>query len=172
MLRWTTALDAKWKKLQEYQQKGIVAAKDAYVVAISGCQLSLFPESRGITQMPFGVETVLPVGPLAYRVNRETAKIEKPFISERFHVTNANKSQVPTTPFVDPAYGGVSALIGCASDRCHGKPLALHVVHNPRAAVPLPLGSLGGRDDEWFASPVTGKTDEFDLQRVPPPAAA
>lgn len=64
------------------------------MVAISGCQLSLFPELRGITQMPFGVETVLPVGPLAYRVNRETAKIEKPFISERFHVTNANKSQV------------------------------------------------------------------------------
>jgi hypothetical protein len=165
LLRWTTALDAKWKKLLEYRAKGIVAAADAYVIAINGCQLGRFPETRGISQMPFGVEAVFPVGPLAYRIDRDTAKIRDGFISERHHIVNANKAQVPTTPFLDPKYSGVSALIGCAAQRTYGKPLDLHVVHNPRADIPLPLGALGGEDDEWFATPVEGAVDEFDLQR-------
>jgi hypothetical protein len=63
----------------------------------------------------------------------------------------------------------VSALIGCAAQRTYGKPLDLHVVHNPRADVPLPLGALGGEDDEWFATPIEGANDEFDLQRRPMP---
>jgi hypothetical protein len=169
LLRWTTALDAKWKKLAEYRTKGVVGPSDAYVVAINGCQLGRFPETRGITQMPFGVETVFPVGPLAYRINRDTGKLGEGFISERFHIMNANKAAIPTTPFVDPRYSGVSALIGCAATRCYGKPLDLHVVHNPRAEVPLPLGSLGGHDDEWLATPVDGATDEFELQRARAP---
>ena len=166
LLRWTTTLDAKWKKYAEYRTKGTVGASDACVIAINGCQLGRFPETRGISQMPFGVESVFPVGPLAYRVNRSTGKIGEGFISERFHIVNANKSSVPTTPFLDPRYSGVSALIGCAAERTYGKPLDLHVVHNPRADVPLPLGSLGAKDDEWFATPVTGTIDEFDLQRA------
>jgi hypothetical protein len=32
--------------------------------------------------------------------------------------------------------------------------------------VPLPLGTLGGPDDEWFATPVARASDEFDLQRA------
>ena len=122
--------------------------------------------------MPFGVETVFPVGPLAYKLNMETGKIGGAFISERFHIVNANKAAVPTTPFLDPKYVGVSALIGCAAERCYGKPLDLHVVHNPLAQVPLPLGSLGGRDDEWMAEPVKDATDEFELQRVSSSALA
>ncbi|CEG09723.1 hypothetical protein BN961_03153 [Afipia felis] len=120
LLRWTSAIDAKWKKLQHYRNKGIVRPTDAYVIAVNGCQLSVFPETRGISQMPFGVEAVFPVGPLAYRINRETHKFEETFISERFHLVNRNNAKVPTTPFIDPTYAGVSALIGCAAERCHG----------------------------------------------------
>jgi hypothetical protein len=167
LLRWTTALDAKWKKYLQYRKKGIVGATDAYVIAINGCLLSAFPTSRGISQMPFGVETVFPVGPLAYRVDGATGKIRDGHISERFHIVNANNAHIPTTPFVDPRYSGVSALIGSAATRCYGKPLDLHVVHNPLADVPLALGALGGQDDEWFATPVDGTPGEFDLQRPP-----
>jgi hypothetical protein len=170
LLRWTTALDAKWKKLLDYRAKGVVAAADAYVIAINGCQLGAFPEPRGISRMPFGVEAVFPVGPLAYRIDRETAKIRDGFISERYHIINANQAQVATTPFLDPKYSGVSALIGCAAERTCGRPLDLHVVHNPRADIPLPLGTLGGQDDEWFATPVAGGADEFNLQRRVVPA--
>jgi hypothetical protein len=37
----------------------------------SGLRQGEFPETRGISQMPFGVEAVFPVGPLAYRIDRE-----------------------------------------------------------------------------------------------------
>jgi type I restriction enzyme S subunit len=166
LLRWTTAIDAKWKKLHHYRAMGIVKPGDAYVIAVNGCQLSVFPETRGISQMPFGVEAVFPVGPLAYRLNVATHKIEGSFISERYHLVNRNSAKVPTTSFLDAAYSGVSALIGCAASRCYGKPLDLHVVHNPRTDVPLPLGALGGEDDEWFAAPVSGVADEYELQRA------
>ena len=136
------------------------------MIAINGCQLGVFPETRGISQLPFGVEAVFPVGPMAYRVNRDTGKIGQGFVSERFHIINANNATVATTPFLDPRYAGVSALVGCAAERTYGKPLDIHVVHNPRADVPLPLGSLGAKDDEWFAAPVEGRTDEFELQRA------
>jgi len=165
-LRWTSAFQAKWQKLSTYRRAGVIGPGDAYVIAINGCQLSSFPETRGITQMPFGVETVFPVGPLAYRINPNTGRLGGGFISERFHIVNANKAEIPTTPLVDSKYSGVSALIGCAAERCYGKPLDLHVVHNPCATVPLPLGSLGGQDDEWLATPAKGTTDEFELQRV------
>ena len=36
LLRWATALDAKWKKYGEYRKKGMVTASDAYVIAING----------------------------------------------------------------------------------------------------------------------------------------
>jgi type I restriction enzyme S subunit len=166
LLRWTSALDEKWKKLAKYRKKGIVGPLDAYVVAINGCQLSRFPDSRGITQMPFGVEAVFPVGPLVYRVDGDTGRIRDGSISERFHIIKSNNTPIPTTPFLDPDYSGVSAVIGCAAARTYGKPLDIHVVHNPRADVPLPLGVLGGQDDEWIAPAVPGVTDEFELQRV------
>jgi hypothetical protein len=165
LLRWTTALDTKRKKLAEYQRKGVVRPRDAYVIAINGCQLGAVPVDRGISQMPFGVEAVLPVGPLAIPVDRETGKWGDAFISERFSIINANGSPVPTTPFVDPAYAGVSAVVGSAASLCYGKPLAAHVVHNPLASVPLPHGVLGAADDEWFAVPVDERRIEFDLQR-------
>ncbi|RDV04501.1 hypothetical protein [Undibacter mobilis] len=165
LLRWMTAFNAKWKKLLGYQQKGIVRPNDAYVIAINGRMLGAFPETSGITRMPFGLETTFPVGPLAHRMNPETALLGPAFISERYAIPNANEAEVPTTPFLDLAYEGVSALIGSSSDRTNGKPLDLHVVHNPLARVRLPLGSLGGQENEWFASPVAD-TGEFDLQQA------
>ncbi|OPY99232.1 hypothetical protein A5906_26240 [Bradyrhizobium sacchari] len=172
LLRWTTAIDAKWKKLAEYRSKGVVAPNDAYVVAVSGNQLGLIPVDRGISQMPFGVEATFPVGPLAYRIDPETHKIGDGFIWERFHIVNANRAKVPTTSFLDPAYAGISALIGCGAQRPGKASVAMHVVHNPLAETKLPLGSLGAGDDEWWPSPVADKEGEFDLHRPKPDGQA
>jgi len=163
LLRWTTAFDAKVSKLQTYLKKGIVLPTDAYIIAINGCQLGWTPGARGITQMPFGVESVFPVGPLQYLINRETRRIEGASLSLRFSIVNHNNTAIPTTPFLDPAYAGVSAVFGCATDRRHGKPLTMHVVHNPLATVPVSHGLFGVDEDEWFAVPVSDAPGEFDL---------
>ena len=166
LLRWTAAFAEKFSKLNAYLKKGAVLPTDAYIIAINGCQLGLTPGARGITQMPFGVETVFPVGPLQYSINRATNKIEGASISLRFSIINHNKAAIPTTPFVDPAYSGVSAVFGCATDRRYGLPLAMHVVHNPLATVPVSYGLFGVDEDEWFAVPVTGSPGEFDLSHT------
>jgi len=166
LLRWTTAFDAKVSKLKTYREKGVVLPTDAYIIAINGCQLGWTPGARGITQMPFGVETVFPVGPLQYAINRETSKIEGASISLRFSIINHNNAAIATTPFLDPGYAGVSGVFGCAADRRYGKPLAMHVVHNPLATVPVPHGLFGVDEDEWFAVPVHDSPGEFDLSHA------
>ncbi|MFG1384009.1 hypothetical protein [Xanthobacter versatilis] len=166
LLRWTSVFDAKVQKLKAYREKAIVLPTDAYIIAINGCQLGWMPAARGITQMPFGVETVFPFGPLQYAIDRETGKIEGASISLRFFINNHNNSAIPTTPFLDPAYAGVSAVLGCAADRRHGRPLAVHMVHNPLAAVPISHGLFGAGEDEWFAVPVPDQPGQFDLHHV------
>ncbi|CAD5291691.1 conserved hypothetical protein [Bosea sp. 62] len=166
LLRWTTAFDAKVSKLKKYLEKGTVLPTDGYIIAINGCQLGWTPGARGITRMPFGVESVFPVGPLQYAINRETSKIEGASISLRFSIINHNNTAIPTTPFLDPAYAGVSAVFGCAADRRHGKPLAMHVVHNPLATVPVSHGLFGVDEDEWFAVPIKDAPGEFDLSHA------
>jgi hypothetical protein len=47
------------------------------------------------------------------------------------------------------------------------RPLDPHTLHIPFTNVRLPLGALGGQDDELFATPVDSTHDEFELQRPP-----
>jgi type I restriction enzyme S subunit len=166
LLRWTSALDTKWNKLLEYRAKGIVAPNDAYVIAINGCQLGWVPFGRRISQKPLGVEVAFPIGPIAFRVDPRTGQFGDAYISERFAVANKNGTPIPTTPFVDPKYACVSAIMGSVASRPDRKSLELHVVHNPLADARLPLGSLGAIDDEWFATPVNSACTEFDLQQA------
>jgi hypothetical protein len=164
LLRWTAAFKEKWQKLQEYQRKGIVGADDAYVIAISGVQLSSIPMDHGISRLPLAVETVFPVGALAVILNMETRRIEGSRISERFMIRNANNAAVPTTPFVDPTYAGVSAVFGCSLDRCADAALPAYVAHNPLARMRIPPGVLGTAVEEWIAEPVS-TPGEFELTK-------
>lgn len=138
---------------------------DAYMIAINGCQLGWTPGTRGITQMPFGVETVFPVGPLHYAINRETRKFEGASISLRFSITIHNNAAIPTTPLLDPAYARVSAvlvapLIGAMEN------LWLCTSFIIRFRWCRWCGLFGVDDDEWFAEPVQGDQGEFDLPRL------
>jgi type I restriction enzyme S subunit len=164
LLRWTAAFKEKWQKLQDYQRKGIVGPEHAYVIAISGVQLGVIPMDHGISRLPLAVETVFPVGPLAVILNTETHRIEGSRVSERFLIRNANNAAVPTTPFVDPAYAGVSAVFGCSIDRCADPELPAYVAHNPLARVRIPTGILGATIEEWMAEPA-GTLGEFELTK-------
>ena len=95
-----------------------------------GCQLGI-PRNAGHFTIAVWGGSGFSGWPHGHRVNRDTGKIGQGFVSERFHVINANNATVATTPFLDPRYAGVSALVGCAAERTYGKPLDIHVVHNP-----------------------------------------
>jgi type I restriction enzyme S subunit len=108
----------------------------------------------------------VPVGPWAYRINPETSRIENQFVTERFSIRNANGFPVNTTPFVDPAYADVSAVMACSMDRSNEATLPLDVIHNHVARVRVPERILGSTGDEWMTDPVGTAGEEMDLRRL------
>jgi type I restriction enzyme S subunit len=151
LLRWTSALRDKRAKLQRYVADAVIPNTEATVIAVNGCRTTgLGYQDNGITQLPFAVEAVFPVGPLAVRVNRNDGRVVGDgFHTARFTIEKPNGAHVPTDSFLNPEYANVSAILDCSrSHMCYGLPLA--VVHNTLARVPLPHGLLGA-DKEYVA---------------------
>jgi hypothetical protein len=155
LLRWTNALKAKKEQLDEWIKNEIVANDDPCVIAINSSQLSRLPsEDRGISQLPWVVEAVYPVGPLAI----SNGSIQH---SARLSVKKTPDVDVPTAIFLDPDYSRVSAVIGCARNHMLGNKqytedncsvdaqhylkdeYFLAVVHNPLAQNPCPQKIFG-----------------------------
>ncbi|MGY4505786.1 hypothetical protein ACVWYH_009743 [Bradyrhizobium sp. GM24.11] len=163
LLRWTAAFKEKATKLIGYRRDGIVREGDAYVIAISGAQLGALTLEHGVSQLPYAVETVFPVGPIQFSVDITTSKISDPRVSTRFGIKNANGAPVPLTPFVDPAFSGVSAVMGYSGDRSRDPNIPLYVAHNPFAQVRVPRSWLGSAAQDWWAEPVGAAGEEMDL---------
>lgn len=164
LLRWTSALRDKRAKLQTYLEDGVIAETDCTVIAINGCRaVGLAYQDNGITQLPFAVEAVFPVGPLAVSVNRKDGRtIGDAYHTARYMIEKPNGAPVPTDNFLNPGYANVSAIMGCA--RAHMRyGLALAIVHNPHATVPLPHEILSA-DKEYV---VDDEGQAYALRRVP-----
>jgi type I restriction enzyme S subunit len=166
LLRWTSAFKEKWEKLGKYQEAGIVGEKDAYVIAINGCQLGALPLHHGISRYPFAVEAVYCVGPVAININRNTGQMGKAFVTIRTNIQNANGASVPTSPFVDPTYSGVSAIMALTKDRSDDAILPIDVIHNHFARVPVANGVLGSTGDEWVTEAVGTAGEEINLRKL------
>jgi hypothetical protein len=151
LLRWTSALRDKRAKLQHYVADAVIRDTEATVIAINGCRTTgLGYQDTGITQLPFAVEAVFPVGPLAVRVNRNDGRVVgDAFHTARYTIEKPNGASIPTDSFLNPEYANVSAIVGCGRSHLrYGFPLA--VVHNPLARIPLPRRLLG-TDKEYVA---------------------
>jgi type I restriction enzyme S subunit len=177
LLRWTAALKEKWEKLEGrtfinkatgvertipgYRAAGIVADEDVYVIAVNPCRLTTSrPIDEGASRLPFAMEAVLPVGPWAIPVD-DNGRLGKAFRTLRYSIKNPNKSDVATDSFLNPAYAGVSALIGASTYSAAAEELQLIVIHNPYARNPLPQGLFGRATTEWVPSRVS--EDEFEI---------
>jgi len=152
LLRWTSSLKAKSDKHRRDMQKPHIDANRPFVIAINSCRLSRMADDFGISQWPFAVEAVFPVGCITVPINRNTGEMGEAFQGQRFTIlkpkTNKN---IPTDNFLNPDYSHVSALLGCsscwASLNNRDDPVKLptmFLVHNPLANNPLPQGWLPG----------------------------
>ena len=151
--RWITAIKAKADKLAEYRAKGIVGDDDAYLIAVNGCQLGALPMHHGLSQLPYAVEAVYPVGPIAVPIDKETREFGTPYLSNQWAIKSAKGKPIPTSMFVNKKYADVSAVIACTSDRSEEPILPLDVVHNDFAKVGIPRGMFGPKADEWVTEP-------------------
>jgi type I restriction enzyme S subunit len=163
LLRWTSAIKDKAEKLigsgdgktMGYFHNGVVAADDAYVIAINGCRLRHGPFSAllGISQFPFAAEAVLPIGPYQVQMNSETFEVCQHGHSVRFHVEKSNGVLVSISMFLDTHYSAVSAIWAVELDGSSvvGNHEPTAVIHNPLATNPVPCGFLNA-DDEYVAA--------------------
>ena len=159
LLRWTGAFKEKAEKFRDYAAKGVVAPSDTFVIAIDGSQLSKMPTTHGIPQVPFIVETVFPIGPLAIEVDRETGKLGSAEHTVQMAVETRNKSPVYKEPFLRSDFSGISAVLGAYGSSGLTGPLPVQVAYNPLAQNPLSHGRLGKEAEEWRAELVS-KSDE------------
>lgn len=178
LLRWTSAIKEKSEKLlgkkdcdskpsrKGYLEKGIVGPRDSYVIAVNSKQLRGDRNAclYGISQLPFAVEAVFPVGPLQLRIDRETRSVVRTDYQDRPYVKNENDADVPAFTFLDKEFKEVSAIWATDFDDLSiiGSPKELAVVHNPLAVNPLPVNLLPAWS-EYVATAV--QNDEYRLDK-------
>ena len=169
LLRWTSVLRDKRKKLESDKKRGIIGDKDYAIIAINSCRLYDWkPHDLGSSRWPFAVEAVFPVGPLAFPITQDGQPDGEPANVPRYEIPKPNNSAVSTANFLNPEYENVSALLGC-----YHKPMLNHdyyqktgkisltLVHNPLAANPLPRGILDVEKE--YVAEVEG--DRYFLRR-------
>jgi hypothetical protein len=149
LLRWTSVLRSKRKKLESDKKKGIIGDKGCTIIAINSCRLHDWVKNDlGKSGLPFAVEATLPFGPLAYPITPDGQPDGGPVNFPRNEIPRQDKRPVSTANFLDPDYANVSALLGCYHkptlnpDYVKTGKISLTLVHNPLAANPLPRGIL------------------------------
>ena len=175
LLRWTHAIKTKADRLvgtpdrRGYLEEGLVRPSDVYVIAINRCRFrhGPFPELNGISQFPYAVEAVFPVGPMEIRLDRETLQVVSHGYQNRWGMDKPNSCGgvgVPTYAFLDPRYRPISAIwaLDANGHSAVGNIEPSALIHNPNATNPLPFGWVGV-DDEFRA--VRDK-EHWMLQRV------
>lgn len=168
LLRWTSAFKEKAERCREYRQKGVVGSADAFVIAIDGSQLSKFPHTHGVSRLPFVVEAVFAIGPLAFQVDQSTGKLGRAFQTVEATVENRNKSLVPKERFYRPEFTGVSAVLGCCPSPHAAPMLPVQIAYNPLAGAPIAHGQLGLHAEEWMARLVARDSEgqDWSVERV------
>jgi type I restriction enzyme S subunit len=143
LLRWTAALQEKWKKLNKYIEKDLVLPEDSYVIAVNGRMLSDFGgmDFVGISQFPYAVEAAFAVGPLAMQIDRKTLELIKTEHQHRPLIPKPKGKPVEASMFLSEEYSRVSAIWATSIDEtiAIGNPYRSEVVHNPRASTPLQI---------------------------------
>ncbi len=177
LLRWTAAIKEKTEKLigrssnphSGYLHSGIVAPDDAYVIAVNGVQLRNGPFSShlGISQFPFAIEAVFPVGPYQLTINRDTHQVTDRGHQHRPNIINRNGAHVPAYAFLDPRFKPISAIwaVDLNGGSVIGNSEPMTVVHNPNAINPIPTNYLPALD-EFVATPIN--FNELEINKITP----
>ena len=160
LLRWTNALSVRKEKFLEYRRKGIVQNNDICAIAINE---HLLRDGRGlgVSQLPWAVEAVFPIGPLAVTINRRTGERSGLYNSERWSVRKLNKADVSTDSFLKQENRHISAVVGCSS--CWKPYARMSIVHNPFAVSGFPHKRFGA-DLEYICE--SGEDEDYVIHEI------
>ncbi|SRR6266511_2822640 len=146
VLRYTTAIDAKYQKYMHYtdSEKGNVIEKsEPYVIAVNGSKVPYAWDWDD--EIPYIVQAVLPFGSPTVEINWDTPEKTTSGYEDRPEIKNVKGEGIPTNIFLRKEYEGISGVIfsrvGIHQFRNKmGKDFIF--VHNPLALNRLPEGWL------------------------------
>jgi hypothetical protein len=148
LLRWTSVLKKKRAALETYVESKTIANADCTIIAVNCSRLSDFAmDDLGISQLPFAVEAVFPIGPLGIPITSDGQPAGEPNHIPRYTIQNHNRTDISTDNFLDPRYANVSAIMSCYRKEMADGELPLTIVHNPLATAHLPTGILGANKE-------------------------
>lgn len=162
MLRITSAIEEKYKKILHYKAKGIIANDEPCIIAINASQVD-FSKNAALT--PWIIKSVFAVGDPYYSFDRNTGKVVDQGIHYKGLIKKKNGESVNTTYFLNSEYSEISGILYSSADCCNrptntGEDYIL--VHNPFAANKLP------RNEISFGQEVIAKVEaeEFELEWI------
>ena len=152
ILRYRSAISEKCKKYQDYLSAGILSPRDAFVIAINGCNVRT---SMLDFDPPRITRTVFPIGDEYITIDRDSGDVTNKGFHFKNTVTKSRGSEVPIDIFLDKNYSYISGVLFSNSD-CSNRPEIngedFIYVHNPLADNPVPHEFLRiGR--EYIADP-------------------
>lgn len=160
-LRITSALLEKRNAFQQYRERGLVAAHDLCVVAISG---SRFFAQSVATDLPRVVTAVYPLGDRFATFDRETLEVVDSGYRHSEHINRSSAEPIPRYAFLDDHFSDISGLIwsrrtiGNFVRRGHD----FVFVHNVTARDPFPTGWITWDEEEIIRSVGEG----YEVTRV------
>lgn len=159
ILRYQNALRAKAQHRERFIERGVIAAADAYVVAIDAADIDDADLDDGLPNI---VRSVFPIGPLQIEVpikmgdepaaeDAEDGVRTSWAIQPSLPIPGKKDVGAQTTGFADGSFGGVSAII-FSPDAIWNAPIEAGreciTVYNATASVPIPVDTF--KFDESF----------------------
>lgn len=161
VLRLTNALNVKFEKYKRDAKKGIVSPRDCYVIAINGHHAS---GGRPEADPPYLFQAALGFGSIVATFDVETGAMGEWRYEWREQIFKKSGAAVPTNAFLSKEYSGISAVLYGPEDILNVPSeigSEMFCLHNPLAAVRLPLGAFKlGR--EFWCNLETGKVEHKD----------
>jgi len=139
LMRFTHALNEKYKKYKIDLSKGIIKPEDYIILAINSRAI---PGASFSIDLPYYVKALLPIGNLHISVDLKTLDSSEPSYQYRDKIFKTNGSSVATTSFLNPDFSPFIAVIH-SSVNCVNRPEILgddfSVFHNPLSKYKLML---------------------------------
>jgi hypothetical protein len=141
-LRYTNAIDTKFKYWYACMKKNIVEDGDGYIIAING---NAIPDADCDCGYQYVIQSLYPVGPITHKIDANSLEISEPYLQWEDNVKKQNGVFITTAPFIDKNYSAISAVIhSFAGPTRYASPLGhdFLLLRNPCALHPLPISSL------------------------------
>lgn len=154
ILRYTNAIDVKYKKYNCYLKQGIVSPSDSYIIALNSSKIGI--RAKLESDLPLIVKTVLPIGYATRTINEFPESTGRWHYQYRPNIPRSKSgSDVATDLFLRDEYAGISGVLFSYVDALNcpnqmGDDFIF--IHNPKStknAVPDGYFKLGA---EYFVN--------------------